>query len=250
MQVSYGQYRKLLATCRQQSDRRAAYEALYDTYAASLNTYAALYNGVVQREWFEARARGHKTTLEAALFGNNIPTSVVENLISETRAGAVTTRRECAEEELRRDWAAQMDQLLDEGLITAHIVTRRRELRVINTLDDDERLALALKYGGYAASDEEAQRLIAVLRRHIAGSAGTGPEARSRDGAGGGGIPASRGSCSHPVTCGRRRSGYTRISCRRHAARSGPRSGATGRRVPCLCGRPSSSERRSPEESP
>jgi oligoendopeptidase F len=93
VQVSYGQYRKLLATCRQQSDRRAAYEALYDTYAASLNTYAALYNGVVQREWFEARARGHKTTLEAALFGNNIPTSVVENLIRETRAGTGPFRR-------------------------------------------------------------------------------------------------------------------------------------------------------------
>ena len=59
--MSYGQYRKLLATCRQQADRRAAYEALYDTYAASLNTYAALYNGVMQREWFEARARGHAT---------------------------------------------------------------------------------------------------------------------------------------------------------------------------------------------
>ena len=40
----------------------------------SLNTYAALYNGVMQREWFEARARGYKTTLDAALFGNNIPT--------------------------------------------------------------------------------------------------------------------------------------------------------------------------------
>ncbi len=33
VQVSYGQYRKLLATCRDQGDRRKAYEALYDTYA-------------------------------------------------------------------------------------------------------------------------------------------------------------------------------------------------------------------------
>jgi oligoendopeptidase F len=93
VQVSYGQYRKLLATCRRQSDRRAAYEALYDTYAGSLNTYAALYNGVIQREWFEARARGHKSTLEAALFGNNIPTAVVENLIRETKAGVEPFRR-------------------------------------------------------------------------------------------------------------------------------------------------------------
>jgi oligoendopeptidase F len=93
VQVSYGQYRKLLATNRRQVDRRAAYEALYDTYAGSLNTYAALYNGVMQREWFEARARGHKSTLEAALFGNNIPTAVVENLIRETKAGVRPFRR-------------------------------------------------------------------------------------------------------------------------------------------------------------
>jgi len=93
VQVSYGQYRRLLATCRQQQDRRAAYEALYDTYGASLNTYATLYNGVMQREWFDARARGYATTLDAALFGNDIPTSVVENLIGEAKAGVAPFRR-------------------------------------------------------------------------------------------------------------------------------------------------------------
>lgn len=93
VQVSYGQYRKLLATSRRQIDRRAAYEALYDTYAGSLNTYAALYNGVMQGEWYEARARGHQTTLDAALFGNNIPPTVVENLIRETKAGVEPFRR-------------------------------------------------------------------------------------------------------------------------------------------------------------
>jgi oligoendopeptidase F len=92
-QVSYGQYRKLLATCRSQNDRRLAYEALYDIYTASLNTYAAIYNGVMHGEWFEARARGYRTTLDAALFGNAIPTSVVENLIRETKAGVAPFRR-------------------------------------------------------------------------------------------------------------------------------------------------------------
>jgi len=92
-QVSYGQYRKLLATCRSQADRRLAYEALYDTYTASLNTYAAIYNGVMHGDWFEARARGYQTTLDAALFGNAIPTSVVENLIRETKNGASAFRR-------------------------------------------------------------------------------------------------------------------------------------------------------------
>jgi oligoendopeptidase F len=93
VQVSYGQYRKLLATCRLQADRRKAYEALYDTYAASLNTYAALYTGVMQREWFQARARGYASTLEAALFGNDIPPTVVHNLIRETKAGVEPFRR-------------------------------------------------------------------------------------------------------------------------------------------------------------
>ena len=92
-QVSYGQYRRLLATCRSQDDRRKAYEALYDTYAASLNTYATIYNGVMHGDWFEARARGYRSTLDAALFGNAIPTSVVENLIHETKNGVSAFRR-------------------------------------------------------------------------------------------------------------------------------------------------------------
>ena len=85
--VSYGQYRAILATRREQADREKAFTALHETYRASLNTYATLYNAVCQRDWFQARARGYKSTLEAALHGDNIPTSVVENLIETTRAG-------------------------------------------------------------------------------------------------------------------------------------------------------------------
>jgi oligoendopeptidase F len=91
--VSYGQYRAILATRREQADRAAAFTALHDTYKASLNTYATLYNAVCQRDWFQARARGYKSTLAAALHGDNIPTSVVENLIETTRAGVEPLRR-------------------------------------------------------------------------------------------------------------------------------------------------------------
>ncbi|HEY6359769.1 MAG TPA: oligoendopeptidase F [Vicinamibacterales bacterium] len=91
--LSYGQYRALLETNRNQSDRAAAYRAFHRTYADSQNTYAALYNGVLQRDWFHARARGYASTLEAALHGNNIPTSVVENLIASTKAGVEPLRR-------------------------------------------------------------------------------------------------------------------------------------------------------------
>jgi oligoendopeptidase F len=91
--VSYGQYRAILATRREQADREKAFTALHETYQASLNTYASLYNAVCQRDWFQARARGYTSTLEAALHGDNIPTSVVENLIETTRAGVAPLRR-------------------------------------------------------------------------------------------------------------------------------------------------------------
>ena len=93
MTLTYGQYRALLETNRRQDDRAAAYRAFHRAYADNQNTYAALYNGVLQRDWFHARARGYATTLDAALHGNNIPTSVVENLIAATKEGVEPLRR-------------------------------------------------------------------------------------------------------------------------------------------------------------
>jgi len=91
--LTYGQYRAILATNRNQADRAAAFEAYHKLYTANVNTYASLYNGVLQRDWFHAQSRDYASTLDAALHGNNIPTSVVENLISATKAGVEPLRR-------------------------------------------------------------------------------------------------------------------------------------------------------------
>jgi oligoendopeptidase F len=91
--LTYGQYRKLLETSRVQGDRALAYRAFHESFADSQNTIAAMYNGVLQRDWFHARARGYATTLDAALHGNDIPPSVVENLIAEAKAGVEPLRR-------------------------------------------------------------------------------------------------------------------------------------------------------------
>jgi oligoendopeptidase F len=91
--LTYGQYRALLETNRRQEDRAAAYRAFHQAYADSQNTYASLYNGVLQRDWFHARARGYASTLDAALHGNNIPTSVVENLITVAKQNVEPLRR-------------------------------------------------------------------------------------------------------------------------------------------------------------
>jgi oligoendopeptidase F len=91
--LTYGQYRALLETNRNQTDRTTAYRAFHQTYADRQNTFAAMYNGVLQRDWFHARARGYATTLDAALHGNNIPTTVVDNLIAVAKAGVEPLRR-------------------------------------------------------------------------------------------------------------------------------------------------------------
>ena len=48
---------------------------------------------MLQRDWFHAQSRGYQSTLDSALHGNNIPTSVVENLIETTKAGTEPLRR-------------------------------------------------------------------------------------------------------------------------------------------------------------
>jgi len=91
--ISYGEYRSILETSRVQSDRAAAFRAYLGTFHAARNTYAALYNGVCQRDWFQARARGYRSTLEAALHGNNIPPTVVETLVAVARQHTQGLRR-------------------------------------------------------------------------------------------------------------------------------------------------------------
>jgi oligoendopeptidase F len=91
--LTYGRYRAILATNRNQADRAAAFHEFHKVYEASVNTYASLYNGVLQRDWFHAQARGYRSTLEAALHGNNIPIAVVENLIARAKAGTDPLRR-------------------------------------------------------------------------------------------------------------------------------------------------------------
>ena len=63
------------------------------TYGAQANTYAAIYAGILQRDWFNAQARKFSSTLDAALGDNNVPRSVIETLVETTRAGTAPLQR-------------------------------------------------------------------------------------------------------------------------------------------------------------
>ncbi|MEP7156127.1 MAG: oligoendopeptidase F [Betaproteobacteria bacterium] len=88
-----GAYQAVLGTNRNQADRGKAFEAYLKTYGATSNTYAAIYNGVMQRGWFTAQARNFPTTLDSALDGNAIPPSVVTTLVDAVRHGTAPLQR-------------------------------------------------------------------------------------------------------------------------------------------------------------
>lgn len=91
--LSPGAYQSVLMTNYNQADRAKAFDAFLKTYAATANTYAAIYHGVIQRGWFLAQARNYPTTLAAALDNNNIPEAVVTTLVDAVRAGTAPLQR-------------------------------------------------------------------------------------------------------------------------------------------------------------
>jgi oligoendopeptidase F len=65
--------------------RRTAFHQLYDEYAAHANTLAAALSGSVERDVYSARVRNHATAVGAALFNDNIPVAVYDQLVAAVR---------------------------------------------------------------------------------------------------------------------------------------------------------------------
>ena len=61
--------------------RKDAFDALYGTYKSFSATIPAVYAASVQKDVFYARAQKHESALAAALYPDNIPVSVYDNLI-------------------------------------------------------------------------------------------------------------------------------------------------------------------------
>jgi oligoendopeptidase F len=91
--LSPGAYQEVLATNYNQADRAAAFDAYIKTYVATAHTYAAIYNSLLQRDWFLAQARNFPNTLDSALDGNAIPPAVVNTLVEAVRAGTAPLQR-------------------------------------------------------------------------------------------------------------------------------------------------------------
>ncbi|MCR9118164.1 MAG: oligoendopeptidase F, partial [bacterium] len=65
--------------------RRAAFHQFYDQYDKHKHTLAAVLNGSIQKDIYYAQARGYENALGSALFDDNVPQTVYDNLISSVR---------------------------------------------------------------------------------------------------------------------------------------------------------------------
>ena len=93
VEVSNGVYSKILATNRNQKDRKKAFEALYKSFESTKNTFAAIYKTIVQKNVASCRARDYESCLDRALEGKNIPKEVYSSLISSAQENTAPLRR-------------------------------------------------------------------------------------------------------------------------------------------------------------
>jgi oligoendopeptidase F len=73
--------------------RETAFKAYYKEFEAHKNTIAASLNGSVQRDVYYAKARGFASARESALFSDNVPVAVYDNLIGSVRKNLPTLHR-------------------------------------------------------------------------------------------------------------------------------------------------------------
>ncbi len=71
---------------RERELRRTAFHQFYREFSDHRFTLASALSSSVKADVFRARARNHSSALEGALFGDRIPVSVYDNLISAVRA--------------------------------------------------------------------------------------------------------------------------------------------------------------------
>lgn len=73
--------------------RRTAFHQYYGQFAAHENTLTATLSGSIQADVYYAKARNYESSLAAALFPDNVPQSVYDNLIATVRANLPAVHR-------------------------------------------------------------------------------------------------------------------------------------------------------------
>ena len=84
VELSNATFSKLLVS-PSRSVRKKAFHQYYQQFTGHENTLAATLAGSLHKDVYYAKVRGYKSALEAALFPDNVPQSVYDNLIAAVR---------------------------------------------------------------------------------------------------------------------------------------------------------------------
>jgi oligoendopeptidase F len=81
VELTHSSYGALLHS-PQRAVRKSAFHQYYQQYEAHANSLAAMLDGTIQRDIYYAKARNYPSALEAALFPDQVPIAVYDNLIA------------------------------------------------------------------------------------------------------------------------------------------------------------------------
>lgn len=92
IELSHSSFSALLHSPKREV-RKNAFHQYYDVFSDHENALAATLNGSVQSDVYYAQARGYPSAIEAALFSDNVPLKVYDNLISAVRKRSDVVQR-------------------------------------------------------------------------------------------------------------------------------------------------------------
>lgn len=79
--LTHAKYIKMMQD-KERAVRKAAFDTYYNAFRGSINTIAAAYATSVKKDVFYAKVRGYGSALEKALFVDNVPVSLYDDLIA------------------------------------------------------------------------------------------------------------------------------------------------------------------------
>ncbi|MFC1706265.1 oligoendopeptidase F [Planctomycetota bacterium] len=92
VEVTHGSYRSFLSK-RNRDVRKSFFETYYQGFLDHKHTLAAALAAVIRRNLFYVKSRGFESARAKALFGNNIPESVYDNLVAAVHKHLPTLHR-------------------------------------------------------------------------------------------------------------------------------------------------------------
>ena len=92
VEVTNANFTKLLRS-EDRRVRKDAFHAYYRSFEGHQHTLAATLQGSIQKDVYQARVRNYSSALDQALFGDDVPRAVYENLISTVRSHLPTVHR-------------------------------------------------------------------------------------------------------------------------------------------------------------